>query len=754
MNISEKQSVIKQEILLHRIANRVRQSLELKEILSAMVGEMRTYLGSDRVKIYQFNSDGSGVVIAESLAENQLPSLMGLHFPADDIPLFARELFVKARQRTIVDLTTQEIGISPLNQQGEDNEQDIRYRPMDPCHAEYLKAMGVKSSVVVPIVLESEQTGKYQPPSLPQQAQLWGLLVSHHSKPRKVTEEELQLIQAVVDQVCIAISHSILLNQVREQARQEANINNLTKVLYTSPTVKLQPALEEVVKTFNGSGGRLYLLASDNQPVEIYTCGAQPQSIDSEESRVVEENQIWLHYLHSVVETSVDQTGYKPWSLEWMRNMYHTGKADTENSHVNSANYKLWAIDDLYREPLFRTLAPFFESSRIRSLLIIPLQYGEKIFGCLTIFRSEVDNEITWAGYHNPDTRQLMPRQSFEVWRQIKTNQAQVWKESEIRYSSALSERFATAVVQYRLYQQVQALNTNLELQVQERTNNLKLAQTQLIQSEKMSSLGQLVAGIAHEINNPINFIYGNITHVDTYTQTLLHLFKNYQNNCPHLTQSLEEEIERTDIEYMVEDLPKLCDSLKAGAERISNLVTSLRTFSRFDQAEIKKVDIHEGIESTLSLLQHRLKPNYTGAQIEIIKNYSVLPLVECFAGQLNQVFMNLLLNAIDELQACDQNPKKIVVITTSVVDNSIQISFADNGRGIKPCHQHKIFDPFFTTKPVGSGIGLGLSISYQIIEQHGGKLSCISQPNQGSKFVIEIPMQQKLSHVSSQRLA
>jgi signal transduction histidine kinase len=594
----------------------------------------------------------------------------------------------------------------------------------------------VKSSVVVPIVLESEQTGKYQPPSLHPSAQLWGLLVSHHSKPRKVTEEELELIQAVVDQVCIAISHSILLDQVREQARQEANINNLTKVLYTSPTVKLQPALEEVVKTFNGSGGRLYLLASGNQSVEIYTCGAQPDTIDIEESRVVEENQLWQKYLYSVVETSVDQTGYKLWSVEWMRNMYDIAKVDIDNLQVN---YKLWAIDDLYREPLFRTLAPFFESSRIRSLLIIPLQYGEKILGCLTIFRAEVDTEITWAGYHNPDTRQLMPRQSFEVWRQIKTNQAQIWTTNEIRYANAVGERFATAVVQYRLYQQVQALNTNLELQVQERTNNLKQAQTQLIQSEKMSSLGQLVAGIAHEINNPVNFIYGNISHVDTYTQNLV---KSYQSHCLHVTQSLEEEIEQADVEYIVGDLPKLCESLRKGAERISNLVTSLRTFSRFDEAEIKKVNIHDGIESTLSLLQHRLEPNCSGAKIEIIRNYSQLPLVECFAGQLNQVFMNLLINAIDELQVCEQNFRQIIITTSLLEKNSIQISFADNGRGIKPCHQNKIFDPFFTTKPVGSGVGLGLSISYQIIEQHGGKLDCISQLNQGSKFIIEIPIQ------------
>jgi signal transduction histidine kinase len=743
MESVDKQNTLKQEVLLHRIANRIRQSLELKEILSAMVAEVRAYLGTDRIKVYQFNSDGSGVVIAESLTENRLPSLMNLHFPADDIPLYARELFVRARQRSVVDLTTHEIGISSLNslETGEFNEnQDIRYRPVDPCHVEYLTAMGVKSTVVVPIVLECQQTGKYQPPSLSEKAQLWGLLVSHNSEPYKISEEELRFIQAVVDQVSVAITHSILLNQVREQVRQEAAINHVTSLLYTTPTVNLQPALEEVVANFNGSGGRVYLIADASQSGELYTCGTQPDLLDKEQGRIIEENRIWQKYLCSVVQASADKTGHKPWSVQWMRSIYDLDESKNEQA-INS---DVWAINDLYREPLFRTIAPFFQSTSIRSILIVPLRYGLEVVGCLTIFRNEINTDILWAGYHNPDIRQLMPRQSFEVWRQIKSNQAQVWTEAEIKCGQALGERFATAIKQYCLYQQVKALNSNLEQQVQERTNHLKQAQAQLIQSEKMSSLGQLVAGIAHEINNPVNFIYGNISHVNNYTQNLLDLLACYQEYCPEATEKLQQQIEQTDIDFVVKDLPNLCESLKVGAERISKIVKSLRTFSRFDQSEVKEVDIHESLESTLLLLQHRLQPNLVEEKIEVIKSYDEIPLVECFASLLNQVFMNLIVNAIDELESCNTNAinKNKIEIKTKIVNKTwVQISIKDNGKGIQKNIQTKLFDPFFTTKPIGQGVGLGLSISYQIIEQHGGKLYCHSQVDKGAEFVIEIPI-------------
>ena len=471
-----------QEILLHRIASRIRQSLELQEILSATVVEVRSFLDTDRVKIYQFQPDGHGLVIAESIQSGRLPPLVGLHFPADDIPPYARELFVRSRQRSIVDLTTHEIGISPLNcsETGKLlDQQNIRYRPVDPCHVEYLTAMGVKSSVVVPIVLKSKETGKDLLPSLEQSSQLWGLLVSHHSEARVVTEQELLLIQSVVDQLAIAISQSILLSQVREQARQEAIINQVTEQLHTTPIVQLQAALEETVAAFQGSGGRVYLLPDGEQTTEIYTCGIQPNQLDIGQDRPIEEHRLWQKYLYSAIVSSPDypeKQKNKTWSVNWMRAVY----ALTPPPNELSCDSNLWAIGDLYKEPLLRSLAPSFQTTQIRALLIIPLQHGVTVVGCLTIFRDEVDIETIWAGCADTDSRQLMPRQSFAAWRELKTGQAQQWAESEVKLAQALGERFATAVKQYRLYEQVQALNTNLEQQVRDRTAELQQTNTDL----------------------------------------------------------------------------------------------------------------------------------------------------------------------------------------------------------------------------------------------------------------------------------
>jgi signal transduction histidine kinase len=289
---------------------------------------------------------------------------------------------------------------------------------------------------------------------------------------------------------------------------------------------------------------------------------------------------------------------------------------------------------------------------------------------------------------------------------------------------------------------------TQAQAELEETLDELKSTQAQLIQTEKMSSLGQMVAGVAHEINNPVSFVYGNINHVNGYVTDILELLELYQKELTYPGDDIEEKLEEMELDFVKEDLPKILTSMKMGATRIREIVLSLRNFSRLDEAEMKEVDIHEGIESTLLILQNRLKskPNRTG--IEIIKNYNQLPKVECYPGQLNQAFLNIINNAIDVLEEGRdndmQNPQ--ICINTELIDNKIvAVRIADNGMGMSEQVKNKLFDPFFTTKPVGKGTGLGLSITYQIIvDKHQGKLRCESEIGKGTEFIIEIPLSQR----------
>ncbi|WP_335034560.1 sensor histidine kinase [Nostoc sp.] len=312
---------------------------------------------------------------------------------------------------------------------------------------------------------------------------------------------------------------------------------------------------------------------------------------------------------------------------------------------------------------------------------------------------------------------------------------------------------------QYEANKKLESYSQTLEEKIEERTQamqqknivlketlqELKLTQSQLIQNEKMYSLGQLVAGIAHEINNPVNFIYGNLKYTDDYTQQLLWLLQLYQKHYPYPEPEIQNAKEEADIEYLTEDLPKMLASMKVGASRIREIVLSLRIFSRLDEAEFKTADIHQGIDSTLLILQHRIKSQSDHPQITVIKEYGDIPKIQCFAGQLNQVFMNILANGIDALEEAFEKglcPEPIIRISSVQVNENIVVNIADNGTGIPEAIQSRLFDPFFTTKPVGKGTGMGLSISYQIItEKHGGSLKCISSPGEGTEFVITIPV-------------
>jgi len=344
------------------------------------------------------------------------------------------------------------------------------------------------------------------------------------------------------------------------------------------------------------------------------------------------------------------------------------------------------------------------------------------------------------------------------------------WSDSEVELLKAVVDQLAIAIDQAELFAQTRAAAFAAQSQAQQlegALENLKQTEAQLVQTEKMSSLGQMVAGIAHEINNPINFIYGNLSYASDYIEDMLELLHLYQQHYPNPAAEIHHKTEAIDLEFLKDDLPKLLTSMQVGTERIRQIVLSLRNFSRLDEAEMKPVNIHEGIDSTLLILQHRFKATAKGPEIQLIKEYGDLPLVECYAGQLNQVFMNVLSNAIDALE--NQIPPRIITIRTEMKNGEwrmgngqenqsqsgdlpspsstayaqfVAIAIRDNGPGMTQDVRKRLFDPFFTTKPVGKGTGLGLSISYQIVaEKHGGQLKCISDLGQGSEFIIEIPI-------------
>ncbi|MEG4230992.1 GAF domain-containing protein [Microcoleus sp. Pol11C3] len=521
------------------------------------------------------------------------------------------------------------------------------------------------------------------------QGEVNGIIGLHQcDREREWTDWERQLLEGVGSQLAIAINQAKLYSKTRRQAERESLLRLIGNQIRS--TLDLETILQTAVREVR------QMLQCDR--VIIY------QFQDNWQGKVVVEDMVipWPSILGDMGADKCFRGDYA--------DLYQQGRVK--------------AINDIFNAGLEPCHVDFLDRLQVKANLIVPIVTS----------RTE-ENTPDTAGNYNPK----FPGRLWGLLIAHECRDTRNWQRQEMELLSQIANQMAIAIQQAELYSQVQDAAVKSQAQTQQlqaALEELRSAQQQLIQSEKMSGLGQMVAGIAHEINNANNFIHANLFHAQEYFKALNEALEQAGNVCPEAAEAIVRINEELELDYIREDFGKLLNSMREGSGRIRSIVMTLRNFSRLDHAELKPVDLNEGLESSFLMLQNKLKTH-----IKINKQYGSLPPVQCHASQINQVFYNLIDNALDALQSTSK-PGELTIRSWQSEPDWVTISVRDTGTGIPAEIQDKIFDPFFTTKPVGKGTGLGLSVCYQVIVQaHGGKLSCVSQVGEGTEFIVELPL-------------